>query len=196
VIAMLSLLFSSCDKCKLANEHTLNISWTQPVIHNTASWSGISQQAILEEISTSLNENFDQPKQLMLVQSGAEYFVTIDSVFCSASESIQNVGDPCWKSGGAVHDIFFPQPEYSYTLHSSSINICFTIKDTVNHFEEAFTASGGSSEYLYQQTGDSLHCYQYEVRGGGGLESDVDMATKRAYCDFKCIINKWLHGRL
>jgi hypothetical protein len=193
---MLSLLFSSCDKCKLANAHTVNISWTQPVVYNTGGWSSSSNTTILNGIVSSLRDNCDQPRQLAVVPSGAEYYVTVDTVFCTSSESSQTVGDPCWKSEGWLHDRFHPQPQSTYTLYSSSVTIYFTIKDTLNHFEESFAATGSGSDYLYQPPGDSTNCYGYEIRGDGGPWTTVAFATSDAYCDIKCIINKWLHGRL
>jgi hypothetical protein len=195
VIAMLSLLFSACEKCKLANTHSLNISWAQPVVHNNGAWIG-SETEIINGIAGSLRSNFDQPEQLTLVQSAAEYYVTIDSVFCTSTQSTETVSDPCWKSQGFLLDQLFPQPKHAYTLRGTSVSICFTIKDTLHHFEEAFTVGGSSSEYLYLPPADSTNCYPYELKGNSGPWNSVDIATDNAYRSFKCIINKWLHGRL
>jgi hypothetical protein len=191
VFAMLSLLFSACDKCKLKSMHTISITFTQPVIHSSGTWSYTPNASLVNQILSDINSKFDEPKQLQLVQNGAEYIVTIDSIFCTSSQSTQTTLDPCWESGGWLHDQLFPQGESTHTLYSSSLSICFTIEDSARHLKKVFTSSGGDSQFLYLPPADSASCYPYEVRGYGDEGSSRETASSKAYRDFKCIISEW-----
>lgn len=175
--------------------HTISVAYTQPVVHSSGTWSATPNALLLDQIWSEISGKFKEPKQLQLLANGAEYFVTIDSVFCTSSQTTQTVGDPCWKSEGWLHDQLFPQGESTYTLYSSSLSICFTIQDSARHLKRVFTAYGGDSQYLYLPPADSVSCYQYEVKGYGDEASSRSAAASKAYCDFKCIINEWLHGK-
>jgi hypothetical protein len=191
---MLSLLFSSCDKCKLESLHTVSLTYTQPVIYSSGTWSYTSNANLVNQLFSDIAGKFNQPKQLQLVQGNAEYIVTIDSIFCTSSQTTETVSDPCWESEGWLHDQLFPQGESTYTLYSCSLGICFTIQDSARHLKRAFTSSASGSQYLYLPPADSVSCYQHEVQGYGDEGTCRELVSKKAYCDFKCIINEWLHG--
>lgn len=191
---MLSLLFSACDKCKLESQYTLEISYSNPVIHNNGTWSSTPGVVIADQIIGGVRSQFREPDQLILLQSNARYVVTIDSILCNSGESTQTVGDPCWESEGWIHDHLFPQQYSTYTLYSTSLYVYFTITDTLTHFQKTLSSSGGGSQYLYLPPADSVNCYGYEVHGTYDHESTRLMAAGFAYNSFKCTIRNWLHG--
>ena len=192
VIAMLALLFSSCDKCRLDTQQTLQIYYSQPVIRNSGMWSAFSATAIADYAIGDIRSQFREPGQLQLLQSHARFVVSIDSISCSSSSKTETVGDPCWKSEGWLHDQLHPQTYSTYTLNSAQLNIYFTISDTLSGSVKNFYSYGAGSEYLNLPPADSVNCYGYEVKGQYGTTNIYDQASRNAYCDFKCVIREWL----
>ncbi|HET6990715.1 MAG TPA: hypothetical protein VFJ43_05290 [Bacteroidia bacterium] len=194
VIVMLALLFSSCDKCKIETKQTLEIYYSQPVIHNNGSWSNTSGAVIADDMISDIRSQFRQPDQLSLVQSQARFVVSIDSISCNSGTNTETVADPCWKSQGWVLDQLYPQPHYTYNLNNVSIEIYFTITDTLTHLSKFFQSGGTDGQTLYLPPADSTHCYGYEVQGTYDETFARDRASSAAYCDLKCIIKDWLNG--
>jgi hypothetical protein len=192
VIVTLSLLFSSCDKCKLESQQTLQIYYSQPVIHNTGIWSSTPGAVIADDMIGNIRSQFREPEQLLLLQSSTRYVVTIDSISCASVQTTETVGDPCWKSEGWLHDMLHPQTYSTWTLNTASLHIYFTIKDTLTNLEKTFSSAGYDGEYLYLPPADSLNCYSYEKRGTYDMTTIRNNASYGAYCDFKCIIRDWL----
>jgi hypothetical protein len=192
VIAMLALIFSSCNKCKLETQETLQIYYSQPVIHNNGSWSSMTPVALADYILGDVRSQFREPKQLQLVQNNARYIVSIDSINGNSEVSTETVGDPCWKSQGWLYDQFHPQSHSTYTLNSASVAVYFTITDTLTHLTKNFYSYGYGGEYLNLPPADSVNCYGYEVKGQYSKTDLMDKASQNAYCDFKCIIKDWL----
>jgi hypothetical protein len=191
---MLAFLFSSCDKCKLDTKETLQIYYSQPVIHNSGIWGSYTPVALTDYILGDVRSQFREPEQLELIQNNARYVVSIDSISASSSTSTETVGDPCWESQGWLYDQFHPQPHSTYTLNSASVAVYFTITDTLSHSVKNFYSYGYGGEYLNLPPADSVSCYGYEVKGQYSQTGLMDQASQSAYCDFKCVIRDWLHG--
>ncbi len=193
-LLFVAIAFTSCEKsCELETEYTVAITAdTNLMDMHGPLWSAYSSTDARDAVMNGLHSQFGGTSNLILETGPADVHIFINSIHTDSYEWDESRTDPCYGDHGWLYQSICPPTVYTYRLHLTEVSITYTVVDSVHMTTGYGTAFGKKTESLYQPTGDSTQCFQYEITGAYDPALTISSAVGEAFKNMKCEIKKMM----
>jgi hypothetical protein len=194
IIIALALMVSSCENpCTINHQVRVKFDWrfTDIRIEPTADWNGYTPTVLENEMMSSISGAFNDPDQLLIVDTLPDYIIRVDSVDAYSFDETQTMTKPC-STRGWLGNILLGPDENTFHLHGINLAVKINLINAQTHAGKKLYPSAQDSQTLTQPpSSDSINCNDYVVEGSPNAENVINSSSFHFHDLVKCQIHVW-----